>query len=76
MVVSHLFEKLRYSNITSTKFEFLPRIKVLRGGNGQMVALKISSEIESLYGLCRQATKLWLWNIARLSFGQFSVENS
>ena len=31
MVVFRLFEKLRYSNERSTKFESLPRIKVFRG---------------------------------------------
>ena len=44
-----------------------------------MVALQISSKIESLYGLGRQATKFqgFVWNFAtfvRLSFGQFSAE--
>ena len=46
-----------------------------------MVALQISSKIESLYGLGRQAKKLegFVWNFAtfvRLPFEQFSAENS
>ena len=46
-----------------------------------MVAFQISPKIESLYGLCRQATKLkgFVWNfatLARLPFEQFSAENS
>ena len=34
--------------------------------NGKMIALQISSKIESLYGLGRQATKFkgFLWNFA------------
>ena len=32
MVVFHLFEKLRYSNEISIKFESLPRIEAFRGG--------------------------------------------
>ena len=46
-----------------------------------MVAFQISPKIESLYGLGRQATKLYgfVWNfatLARLPFDQFSAENS
>ena len=46
-----------------------------------MVALQISTKIESLYGLGRQATKLEgvVWNFATfeiLPFEQFSTENS
>ena len=46
-----------------------------------MIPLQISHEIESLYGLGRQATnfKGFVWNFAtftRLPFGQFSTENS
>ena len=46
-----------------------------------MVALQMSSKIESLYGLGRQAKKLqgFVWNfstLARLPFGQFFAENS
>ena len=46
-----------------------------------MVALQISPNIESLYGLGRQAKKLqgFVWNFATFAmfpFGQFSTENS
>ena len=46
-----------------------------------MAAFQISLNIESLYGLGRQATKFegFVWNfptLARLPFGQFSAENS
>ena len=46
-----------------------------------MIALHISPKIESLYGLGRQATKLYgfVWNFATfatLPFEQFSTENS
>ena len=44
-----------------------------------MVAFQISPKIESLYGLGRQATKLFVWDfatLARLPFEQFSTENS
>jgi len=59
MVVFRLFEKLRYSNERSTKFESLNQEqKYLEEENGKMVALQISPKIESLYGLGRQATKL------------------
>ena len=59
MVVFLLFEKLRYSNERSTKFESLNQEeKHLEEKNGQNVALQISPKIESLYGLGRQATKL------------------
>ena len=59
MVVLRLFEKLKYSNEKSTKFESLyQEQKYLEEENGKMVALQISSKIESLYGLGRQATKL------------------
>ena len=59
MVVFRLFEKLRCSNETSTKFESLyHEEKFLEEENGQMVALQISPKIESLYGLGRQAKKL------------------
>ena len=59
MVVFRLFEKPRYSNKRSTKFESLClEYKYLEDKNGKMVALQISPETESLYGLGRQATKL------------------
>ena len=59
MVVFRLFEKLRYSNERSTKFESLfQEYKYLEEKTGEMVALQISPKIESLYGLARQATKL------------------
>ena len=59
MVVFRLFEKLRYSNERSTKFENIyQEKKYLEKENGKMVALQISPKIESLYGLGRQATKL------------------
>ena len=59
MVVFRLFEKLRYSNDRSTKFESLyQEYKYLEEKNSKMVALQISPKIESLYGLGRQATTL------------------
>ena len=59
IVVFRLFEKLRYSNERSTKFESLyHEYKYLEEENGKMVALQMSPKIESLYGLGRQATKL------------------
>ena len=59
MVVFRLFEKLRYSNERSTKFESLcQESKHLEEKNGKMVALQILPKIESLYGLGRQPTKL------------------
>ena len=59
MVVFRLFEKLRYLNERSTKFESLyQEYKSLAEKNGKMVALQISPKIESWYGLGRQATKL------------------
>ena len=60
MVVFRLFEKRRYSNERSTKFESLyQEQKYLEEENGKMVALQISPKMESLsYGLSRQATKL------------------
>ena len=59
MVVFRLFEKLRYSNEKSTKFDSLyQERKYLEEENGKMVALQISPKIESLYGLGRQAPKL------------------
>ena len=54
-----LFEKLRYSNERSIKFESLKQEKkYLEEENGKMIALQISPKIESLYGLGRQAKKL------------------
>ena len=45
-------KKLRYSNARPTKFESLyHEQKYLEEENGKMVALQISSKIESLYGL-------------------------
>ena len=51
--------------------------------NGKMVALQISFTIESMYELSRQATDKiirvlygYFATFARLSFGQFSAENS
>ena len=59
MVVFRLFEKLRYLNERSTKFESLNQEqKYLEKDNGEIVALHISPKIESLYGLRRQVTKL------------------
>ena len=59
MVVFRLFEKLRYSNERSTKFEsFYQEQKYLLGENGKIIVLQISPEIESLYGLGREASKL------------------
>ena len=56
-----MFEKLRYLNERSTKFESLyQEYKYLEEENGKMVALEISPKIESLYGLGRQATKFQL----------------
>ena len=58
MAVFRLFEKLRYSDERSTKFESLNQeYKYSEEENGKMVALQISPKIESLYGLGRQATK-------------------
>jgi len=58
MVVFRLFEKLRYSNGRSTKFENLKQEqKYSEEESGKMIALQISPKIESLYGLGRQATK-------------------
>ena len=48
MVVFRLFEKLRYSNERSTKFESLyQEWKYLEEENGKMVALRISPKIEA-----------------------------
>ena len=59
MVIFCLFEKLRYSNERTTKFESFNREKrFLEEENGKLVALQMSPKIESLYGLGRQATKL------------------
>ena len=47
MVAFRLFEKLRYSNERSTKFESLNQDqKYLEEENGEMVALQISPKIE------------------------------
>ena len=54
-----LFEKLRYSNERSTKFDSLSlKKKYLNEENGNMGAVQISPQIESVYGLGRQVTKL------------------
>ena len=59
MVIFCLFEKLRYSNERTTKFESFNReLRFLEEENGKLVALQMSPKIESLYGLGRQATKL------------------
>ena len=59
MAVLRFFEKLRYSNERSTKFESLYKeYKYLEEINGKMVALQIPPKIQSLYGLGRQATKI------------------
>ena len=59
MVVFRLFEKLRCSNERSTKFGSLyHEQKYLQEENDKIVALQMSSKIESLYGLGRQAKKL------------------
>ena len=59
MVIFCLFEKLRYSNERTTKFESFNReLRFLEEENGKLVALEMSPKIESLYGLGRQATKL------------------
>jgi len=58
-VVFRLFEKQRYSDIRTTKFDSpYQEKKYLDDEKGRMVALQISPKIESLYGLGRQATKL------------------
>ena len=58
-VVFRLFEKLRYSNESSTKFEILyQEYKYLEVENCKVVAHVVSPKIESLSGLGRQATKL------------------
>ena len=81
MVDFRLFEKLRYSNERSTKFESLKQEqKYLEEENGKMVALQLSPNIECLYGLGRKATKLYgfVWNFqtfAKFPFEQFSAEN-
>ena len=50
MVVFRLFEKLRYSDARSTKFESLNhKQKYLEGENGEMVDLEISPKIDSSY---------------------------
>ena len=47
-----VFEKLRYSNERSAKFESLyQEQKYLEEENGKMEALQISPKIESLYGV-------------------------
>ena len=52
-----MFEKLRYSNGRSTKFETLyQEQKHSAEENGKMIFLQISPKMESLYGLGRQAT--------------------
>ena len=77
-----LFEKLRYSNERSTKFESLyQEQKYLEEEICKMVALQLSPKIESSYGLGRQVKNYkGLYGIfrtvARLRFGQFSAENS
>ena len=79
MVVFGLFEKLRYSNERSTKFESLyQEYKYLEEENGKMVALQISSKIESLYGLPRVDRPQNYKDLyfVRLPFEQFSAENS
>ena len=59
VVVFRLFEKLRYSNERSTKFESLNhKQEYLEEENGKMGAFQISPKIESSYGLGRRATKL------------------
>ena len=59
----------------------LSKNKYFEEENGKMIALQISPEMESLYGLGRQAKKFkgFVWNFptfASLPFGQFSTENS
>ena len=55
--VFRLFEKLRYSNERSSKFEITDhQWKYLEEENGKVVALQISPKIEGLYELGRQAT--------------------
>ena len=73
-------KKLRYSNARPTKFESLyHEQKYLEEENGKMVALQISSKIESLYGLpgveghkiirvCMEFCNFWkapIWTIFR-----------
>ena len=66
------FEKLRYSNERSTKFESLYQgQKYLEEENSKLVALQISPKIESLYGLGRNFE-----TFCELPFKQFSAENS
>ena len=58
MVVFRLFKKPRHTNERVTKFESLEQEqKYFEEENGKMIPLQISHEIESLYGLGRQATK-------------------
>ena len=82
VVVFRLFKKLRYSDERSTKFESPKQDnKYLEEENDKMIAFQISLNIESLYGLGRQAKKLqgFVWNFAtfaRLPFEQFSAEKS
>ena len=57
IVVFRLFEKLRYSNERSSKFEITDhQWKYLEEEDGKMVALQISPKIERLYEFGRQAT--------------------
>ena len=50
MVVFRLFEKLRYSNERSSKFESLHQEqKYLEEENGKMIALQMSPKIKSLH---------------------------
>ena len=61
MVVFRLFEKLRCSNERSTKFGSLyHEWEYLEEKNDKMVALQMSPNTESLYGLGRQAKKFWV----------------
>ena len=58
MVVFRLCE-LRYANERSTKFESLyHELKYSEGQNDKVVALQVSSKIESLCGLGRPTTKI------------------
>ena len=66
VVFLFFFEKLRYSNERSTKFESLNHEwRYLEEENGKMVALQISPKIESLYGLGRQATTMEFCNFLK-----------
>ena len=72
MVVFCLFEKLRYSNERSTKFQSFKNRNIIEEENGKMAALQISPKIESfmncvdmpqnfkgLYGILQLLHPIW-----------------